>query len=137
MISIDMIFLGTGSVLAYAFDAAFYKVTHGWRYMIGLGALPSIVLGIFLFFCPESPRQLMAHNKREEAIVVLRKIYPNGSEEQIADKVLSIENGINASKALNQEISSRTALKLLFTIPANFRALIAACGLMAFQQFCG
>lgn len=51
MISVDMIFLGTGSVLAYAFDAAFYKVNHGWRYMVGLGALPSILLGVFLFLC--------------------------------------------------------------------------------------
>lgn len=51
MISVDMIFLGTGSVLAYAFDAAFYKVDHGWRYMVGLGALPSILLGVFLFLC--------------------------------------------------------------------------------------
>jgi MFS transporter, SP family, solute carrier family 2 (myo-inositol transporter), member 13 len=31
MISIDMIFLGTGSVLAYAMDAAFQNVAHGWR----------------------------------------------------------------------------------------------------------
>jgi len=137
MISIDMIFLGTGSVLAYAFAAAFYKVEHGWRYMIGLGALPSIMLGVFLFFCPESPRQLMAHGKREECIAVLRKIYPQGTEEQIADKVLSIEAGVNASKALNEEVSSRKAVKYLFTIPANFRALTAACGLMFFQQFCG
>ncbi|THY84648.1 myo-inositol transporter [Aureobasidium pullulans] len=137
MISIDMIFLGTGSVLAYAFAAAFYKVTHGWRYMIGLGAIPSIALGVFLFFCPESPRQLMAHGKREECIAVLRKIYPQGTEEQIADKVLSIENGVNAAKALNEEVSSRKAVKYLFTIPANFRALVAACGLMFFQQFCG
>lgn len=53
MISVDMIFLGTGSVLAYAFDAAFYKVDHGWRYMIAMGAIPSTVLGILLFWCPE------------------------------------------------------------------------------------
>jgi hypothetical protein len=51
MISIDMIFLGTGSVLAYAFDAAFEHVNQGWRYMIGLGAIPSILLGVFLFLC--------------------------------------------------------------------------------------
>ena len=51
MISIDMIFLGTGSVLAYAFDAAFEHVNQGWRYMIGIGAVPSILLGAFLFLC--------------------------------------------------------------------------------------
>ncbi|KAF7572372.1 myo-inositol transporter [Pyrenophora tritici-repentis] len=61
-----MIFLGTGSVLAYAFNAAFQHVSHGWRYMVGLGVVPSILLGLFLFTCPESPRQLMYHNKMEQ-----------------------------------------------------------------------
>ena len=35
----------------YGRKLAFYKVTHGWRYMIALGAIPSILLGVFLFFC--------------------------------------------------------------------------------------
>ncbi|KAH8689048.1 general substrate transporter [Talaromyces proteolyticus] len=137
MISIDMIFLGTGSVLAYAFDAAFYHVPHGWRYMVGLGAIPSTVLGIFLFWCPESPRQLLFHNRLEECIQVVRRIYPNASEEQISQKILSIKYGVTQAKAMNEEFSVRTALKHLFMIPANLRALTAACGLMAFQQFCG
>ncbi|KYG41006.1 hypothetical protein M433DRAFT_76792, partial [Acidomyces richmondensis BFW] len=51
MISVDMIFLGTGSVLAYALDAAFYRVENSWRYMVALGAIPSTLLGVFLFFC--------------------------------------------------------------------------------------
>ncbi|EKG21603.1 Sugar/inositol transporter [Macrophomina phaseolina MS6] len=137
MISVDMIFLGSGSVLAYAFDAAFVHVSHGWRYMVGLGALPSICLGVLLFWCPESPRQLLFHNRRDEAAKVLRQIYPNSTEEQLSNKVRSIELGVTQAKALNQEISFVAALKMLFTIPANLRALIAACGLMAFQQFCG
>ncbi|KAK1635828.1 hypothetical protein BDP81DRAFT_482035 [Colletotrichum phormii] len=41
MISIHMIFLGAGSVLAYAFAAAFNTTAHGWRYMVGLGGVPS------------------------------------------------------------------------------------------------
>lgn len=137
MISVDMIFLGTGSVLAYAFDAAFYKVAHGWRYMIGLGAIPSICLGIFLFWCPESPRQLLFHGKREQCERVIRKIYPHATEEQVKQKVLSIELGVTQSKALNEEISLRKSLGMLFIIPANLRAGVAACGLMFFQQFCG
>ncbi|TKX23973.1 Myo-inositol transporter-like protein 1 [Elsinoe australis] len=137
MISIDMIFLGTGSVLAYAFDAAFYRVPSGWRYMVGLGGIPSIVLGVFLFFCPESPRQLMFHNKEEECTNVIRKIYPQATEEQVAQKVLSITMGVNQAKSLNEEISIRKSLSMMVRIPANLRAAIAACGLMAFQQFCG
>ncbi|KAH0429225.1 myo-inositol transporter [Colletotrichum camelliae] len=137
MISVDMIFLGSGSVLAYAFDAAFYKTPHGWRYMIAIGGIPSIVLGILLFWCPESPRQLMFHGKREECVRVLRRIYPNGTEDEIADKITSIERGVNQAKALNEEISLRKSVTSIFTIPANLRAAICACGLMLFQQFCG
>lgn len=137
MISIDMICLGTGSVLAYAVDAIFAHVAHGWRYMVGLGAVPSIALGIFLFWYPESPRQLMYHNKREDCIKVVSKIYANASEEQIFDKVASIEYGVTQSKAFAEEATVRKALQDLFCIPANLRAAIAACGLMFFQQFCG
>ncbi|KAF2160098.1 hypothetical protein M409DRAFT_29396 [Zasmidium cellare ATCC 36951] len=137
MISVDMIFLGTGSVLAYAFDAAFYKVNHGWRYMIGIGAIPSIVLGILLFWCPESPRQLMFHGRREQCESVIRRIYGNASELQVQEKMLSIEQGVNAAKSLNEEISITKSMRLLFWVPANLRAGIAACGLMFFQQFCG
>ena len=137
MISIDMICLGTGSVLAYAVDAIFANVAHGWRYMVGLGAVPSIALGIFLFWCPESPRQLIFHNKREECVRVVRKIYANASEQQIFDKVASIEYGVTQSKTLEEEATVGKALRELFCIPANLRAATAACGLMFFQQFCG
>lgn len=134
MISVDMICLGTGSVLAYAVDAIFAHVAHGWRYMVGLGAVPSIILGIFLFWCPESPRQLMYHNKREECVKVLRKIYSNATETQIVEKVATIEFGVSQAKALDEEQSVRKSLRELFCVPANLRAGIAACGLMFFQQ---
>ncbi|WQF84180.1 Putative major facilitator, sugar transporter, major facilitator superfamily [Colletotrichum destructivum] len=137
MISVDMIFLGAGSVLAYAFAAAFYTTPHGWRYMVGIGGIPSIILGVLLFWCPESPRQLMFHDRREECIRVLKQIYPHGREDEIADKVVSIERGVNQSKALNEEISLRKSVTSLWTVRANLRAVIAACGLMAFQQLCG
>jgi MFS family permease len=111
MISVDMIFLGTGSVLACAMDAAFQHVAHSWRYMIGLGAVPSILLGIFLFWCPESPRQLLYHNRRDECVQVVRLIYPNASEQQISDKVSSIEQGVTQAKALEEEVTVRSGLK--------------------------
>ncbi len=98
--------------------------------MVGLGAVPSILLGIFLFWCPESPRQLMYHNKREQCLQVLRKVYPNATEAQITDKVLSIEQGVTQAKALEEEMTVTKSLKTLFFIPANLRACIAACGLM-------
>ncbi|KAK7419091.1 hypothetical protein QQX98_003593 [Neonectria punicea] len=137
MISIDMVFLGTGSLLAYGFDAAFYKVDHGWRYMVGLGGIPSIMLGVLLFWCPESPRQLLFHNRAEECMGVIRRMYPTANEQQIQLMVAHIQHGVTRSKALNEEVSVRTALKSLVTVAPNRRAAIVACGLMAIQQLCG
>lgn len=137
MISVDMICLGTGSVLAYAFDAAFYKAAHGWRYMIGLGGIPSIALGILLVWCPESPRQLMFHDRRDECVGVLRRIYPRATDEQVANKMVLIEQGVTQARALNEEVSLRKSLRDLFTAPAKLRALVAACGLMAAQGLSG
>ncbi|PCD42934.1 hypothetical protein AU210_005458 [Fusarium oxysporum f. sp. radicis-cucumerinum] len=137
MISIDMVFLATGSLLAYAFDAAFYKVPHGWRYMVGLGGLPSILLGVLLFWCPESPRQLCFHNRSDECLRVLQRMYPTANETQIAQMMADIQYGVTQAKALNEEISVRQSLKSLVTVPANRRAAIVACGLMATQQLCG
>lgn len=137
MISVDMIFLGTGSVLAYAMDAAFQHVPQGWRYMIGVGGVPSTLLGILLFWCPESPRQLLSHNKPEEAARVVRRIYPNASGQQVEEKIQSITQGLFQANALSEEVTLQKALKNLFCVPTNLRPAITACGLMFFQQFCG
>jgi SP family myo-inositol transporter-like MFS transporter 13 len=48
MVSVDMIFIGTGSVLAYAFNWAFQHAPHGWISLVNLDAWPSILLGLFL-----------------------------------------------------------------------------------------
>lgn len=137
MISVDMVFLGTGSLLAYAFDAAFYHVAHGWRYMVGLGGIPSIVLGVLLFWCPESPRQLLFHGRHAECLDVIHRMYPTASERQVEAMVAHIQHGVNQAKSMNEEISIRKSLTSIATVAPNRRAAIVACGLMATQQLCG
>jgi SP family myo-inositol transporter-like MFS transporter 13 len=80
---------------------------------------------------------LLFHNRRDECESVIRRIYPNATESQVKEKVLAIEYGVTEAKALNEEISIKASLGMLFGIAANRRAGIAACGLMFFQQFCG
>jgi SP family myo-inositol transporter-like MFS transporter 13 len=83
MISVDMIFIGTGSVLVYAFNQVFQHVPHGWRYMVSLSAWPSTLFGLFLFTCPESPRQSTYRNKWEPCIKVICQAYPDFIDEQM------------------------------------------------------
>jgi MFS family permease len=54
MVVINVVMITFGQVIAYALDQAFYNVPHGWRWMVGLGAVPAGVQLGFLFFLPES-----------------------------------------------------------------------------------
>jgi len=54
MVVVNVVMITLGQVIAYAIDQAFYNASHGWRWMVGLGAVPAGVQFGFLFFLPES-----------------------------------------------------------------------------------
>ncbi|KAI0534274.1 general substrate transporter [Xylaria digitata] len=137
MIGLDNMSITGGQLVSYGIGAAFAYVKGGWRYMVGGGAIPAIVLAILLVFCPESPRQLIYHNKPEEAAKVIRKIYPNGTDQQVADKIKHITYHVDLAKAAHEGKSRLWVIKQLYVVPANFRALVSACGLMAISQLAG
>ncbi len=137
MIGLNNMSITGGQVISYGIGAAFAHVTHGWRYMVGLGAVPAIILACILPFCPESPRQLIYHGKIEEATKVIQRIYKHASTEQVRAKVALIEAATAESKALNENESRWSKIKKLHTNPANFRALVCACGLMVISQMSG
>jgi len=43
-----------GQVIAYGIGAGFSNVHGGWRWMVGLGAVPAGIQLCVLFFLPES-----------------------------------------------------------------------------------
>ena len=67
MIGLDNMSITGGQLISYGIGAAFASTRGGWRYMVGGGAIPAIVLCALLPFCPESPRQLIYHGKEDEA----------------------------------------------------------------------
>lgn len=137
MIGLDNMSITGGQLISYGIGAALAHVTHGWRYMVGLGAVPAIALICLLPFCPESPRQLIYHNRPDDAAAVIRRIFPKGTEEQVQQKVRHIADHVSQSKALSEGKGNWWLFKQLYVVPANFRALVAACGLMAISQLGG
>lgn len=137
LIGLNNCSITAGQLVSYAIGAAFAHVPHGWRYMVGLGGVPSVILACLLPFCPESPRQLVWHGKIAEAESVIRKIYKGASEEQVRNKVGLIVAACEASKELNYNESRWSKIKQLHTVPSNLRALICACGLMVISQMSG
>lgn len=68
---------------------------------------------------------------------MIRRIFPNGTALQVEQKVQHISIHVQYSKDLTAGKSQWWILKQLYVIPANFRALVAACGLMAISQLGG
>jgi MFS transporter, SP family, galactose:H+ symporter len=73
LVTLNQLAITTGILLAYVVDAVF-ALSDGWRLMFAFGALPGIVLGLGIAALPESPRWLLLHQHKEEAIKVLTRI---------------------------------------------------------------
>ncbi|KAK6384354.1 hypothetical protein LTS17_001917 [Exophiala oligosperma] len=105
LIGLNNMSITGGQVISYGIGAAFAHVPNGWRYMVGLGGVPAILLACLLPFCPESPRQLIYHGKIAEAEAVLAKIYKGASAEQVRAKAAVIAAACEEVKELNENQS--------------------------------
>ncbi|KAL6531831.1 Polyol transporter 5 [Orobanche minor] len=71
--SFPEVFINFGVLLGYISNFGFSKLpTHiGWRLMLGVGAIPSILLAVGVLAMPESPRWLVMQGRLGEAKRVL------------------------------------------------------------------
>lgn len=63
-----------GQFVAGVIDFGFSYVDQGWRYMLGLAAIPSLIRLVAFLFLPESPRWLVGKGKTQKARSVLTKV---------------------------------------------------------------
>lgn len=137
LVVINVVMITLGQVIAYGIGAGFDTITGGWRWMVGLGAVPAgIQLGL-LFILPESPRILVLKEKNEEVMRVMRKIYARATPEQIELKAKVLKAAIQKSREITESTSFWFRFKSAFLDPVNRRAMIIGCGMQAFQQLCG
>jgi MFS transporter, SP family, solute carrier family 2 (myo-inositol transporter), member 13 len=131
LIVFDNLCVAGGQFIAYALGAGFTEVSQGWRYMVGIGAIPAIILAILLPLCPESPRHLISHGKIEEAKKVLHRVFPNATPDLVAGKTRAIQRSLEVTTSILADKTLWWQCKQLFLVPANRRALITACMVMA------
>ncbi|KAJ8114786.1 hypothetical protein OPT61_g3411 [Boeremia exigua] len=141
MIAFNNMSVTFGQFMASGIGAGFAQVggenSQAWRATVGIGAVPAILLAGLLFMVPESPRQLVARGKTDEASVVLTRIYPTSTEEQRRAKITSIELSIAEATQTMVDDSVFKTLARIFTTPATFRAVLTACTIMAISQLSG
>lgn len=88
-------------------------------------------------FCPESPCQLVYRGKTQAAEAVLQRFYCDATPEQVRAKTALIAAAYEDSREVNGDMTRIQKIKLLHSNPADFRALVSACGLMLISQISG
>ena len=131
MIAFNNLSLSLGQLMSYVLGAAFTDVPQGWRIIVAIGGVPPSILFFLLPWCPESPRQLISHGKMEEAARVIARVYPHATDAQVRSKTEYIAGTIETEAELMADKSLWWQFKQLHCVPANFRALVSACAIMA------
>ena len=96
-----------------------------WRWMFGLGFVPSVLFFFGVIWLPESPRWLLKVGRTAEAEKVLRKIGNEGYAQHVQS---DIENSLKGARP-----TSWRALLERSVLPA----VGVGIGLAVFQQLCG
>lgn len=138
MVAFNNMSVTFGQLIASALGAGFTHIKgEGWRATVGIGAVPAIILAGLLLRCPESPRQLVAHGRIEEADKVLQRIYPSSNLAQRNAKIKSIRISMEEATMTMVDDSLWKTTKRIFTTPATGRAVLTACVIMAISQLGG
>jgi SP family xylose:H+ symportor-like MFS transporter len=96
-----------------------------WRWMFGLGAIPSLLFFIGVLWLPESPRWLSKMNQLEKAKIILERI---GGKDFGTTSINEIQRSFQTvNKAKFTSVFEKKILP----------AVLVGIGLAVFQQFCG
>lgn len=124
LITLFQLAITVGILVAYLVGLAF-ESSEGWRWMLGLGALPALLLFFGVARAPISPRWLVLKGRNDEARAQLAELRPG-------DQVEGELEAITKELSEQRESSWRDLMK-----PAAKAALFVGVGLAILQQVTG
>jgi SP family sugar:H+ symporter-like MFS transporter len=116
-----------GGILAAFIVNAILASSGNWRLMLGLAAVPSLVLLVGMLFMPETPRYLVHAGEEETAREVLEDLPGDEPPEERIGEIREVE----------QQEEGGTGLAALWRAKWVRPALLVATGLAVFQQLVG
>ncbi len=125
LVSVNQVAIVTGILLAYFVNWIFAGAgPSNWRWMYGMGAVPSVLFFILLLRVPESPRWLVKKGRERTALAVLARV---DTEEFATREIREIRETLALEKGSFGELFR----------PGFRRPLLIAAGLAVFQQVTG
>ncbi|OGT53723.1 MAG: MFS transporter [Gammaproteobacteria bacterium RIFCSPHIGHO2_12_FULL_41_15] len=123
LVSLNQLAITIGIVVSYLVNIYFAKA-GAWRWMLGLGAVPALILLLGMLVLPRSPRWMVLKGFTKEAEAVLKKLRARTNVDQ---ELSEIEHSIEGQTA---------DWRMVFQ-PWLIPALVVAFGLALFQQVTG
>ena len=126
LVTVFQLSITVGILIAYLVGLVFEPI-DGWRWMIGLGVIPALVLGIGIFRMPKSPRWLVMAGQDYAARKVLNQIREHDPG-AIDHELEGIKREVEAEPGTWHDV---------FSNPVIRAALLVGLGLALFQQLTG
>lgn len=129
LVSMNEVAINVGILLGFVAGYAFSGLSDNvsWRWMLGVGAVPPVIILLSLLIMPESPRWLVRHGRPEQALLVLLKT---------CDMTEAFETlAVLEDECLNTEEGSLR--DIFFPDKSLRRLIIAGFGVTFFQQASG
>ncbi|CAN6482231.1 unnamed protein product [Victoria cruziana] len=143
--SFPEVFINLGILLGYVSNFAFAKLPLrlGWRLMLGVGAIPSLIIAVAVLVMPESPRWLVMQGRISDAKRVLERT--SNSPQEAAMRLADIKSAAgvvgegDGTVSVPKKHHGEGVWREMFVRPAPHvrRIMIATLGIHFFQQASG
>lgn len=126
MISLYQLMLTTGILAAYLSDTAL-SYSGAWRWMLGIIAIPALILLVGVLFLPNSPRWLASHGRFNEARAVLDRLRSTSDQakkelDEIRDSLKVKQSGWHLFKD-NAQFRRAVGLGILLQVMQQFTGI--------------
>ncbi|KAK6136782.1 hypothetical protein DH2020_029495 [Rehmannia glutinosa] len=146
LLSFPEVFINVGLLIGYASNLAFSSLPTnlGWRFMLGIGIIPSILLTLVVLVMPESPRWLVMQGRLGDAKRVLDRT--SDSLEESRSRLADIKQAAGIPDHCNDDVVSVPKKHngdgvwrdlFLHPTPAVRHILLCAVGIHFFQMASG